>query len=43
MSDSKSAAIRKRNPKEITDKITELRLLKEGFPNPAKEEEMKVF
>lgn len=36
ISDSKSAAIRKRNPKDITDKITELRLLKEGFPNPAK-------
>ena len=43
ISDSKSAAIRKRNPKDITDKITELRLLKEGFPNPAKEEEIKDF
>ena len=36
ISDSKSAAIRKRNPKEITDKIAELRLLKDTFPNPAK-------
>ena len=32
---NKSIGFRKRNPKEIKDKIIEMRLLKEGFPNPA--------